>query len=83
MSKMSEMFLLEVFETSSLTGAHLFKRRISDNIQSIEDWIMSNAQKWSTLPVIVKYSNYGNGIICLECSHKVLYEFKTTNIALI
>jgi len=79
----SEMFLLEVFDKSSLTATHLFKRRISDNIQSIEDWIISNAPKWSTLPVIVKCSNYGNGIIYLECSHKVLYEFKTTNIALI
>lgn len=77
---MAEMFLVEVFDKSSLTGTRLFKRRISDNIQSIEDWIRLTAPKWSTLPVIVKCSNYGNGIICLECSHKILYEFKTTNI---
>jgi len=77
----SEMFLLEVFEKSALTGTQLFKRRISDNIQSIEDWIMSNAQKWSLLPITVECDEFGNGVVSLSNdANCTLYEFKTTNI---
>lgn len=81
---MSEIFLLEVFDKSSLTGTQLFKRRISDNIQSIEDWVVSNAPKWSLLPVTVECDEFGNGTVFLSNdANCTLYEFHTHNIAVI
>jgi hypothetical protein len=78
------MFLLEVYEKSIYGNKHIVKRRISDNISSIEDWIKSNAQRWALLPVTVECDYYGNGKIYLsDDPNCVLYSFSTTNIATI
>lgn len=78
------MYLLEVCEKNLYGNEYIFKRRISDNISSIEDWIKANAQKWVLLPVSVDCDGYGNGSIYLSYDHNcVLCTFRTTNIATI
>ena len=78
------MFLLEVYEKSIYGNPMLFKRRISDSIMSIEDWIDANAQKWVLFPVSVEHDGYGNGKIYLSNNRDVVpYEFRTINIATI
>jgi len=80
---MNDMFLLEVYAIG--TAPTLFKRRISNNISSIEDWIELHAQKWAVLPVAVHYTDaYGNGTVSLKNDPNcVLYKFSTHNIAVI
>ena len=78
------MFLLEVCEKSIYGNPMPFKRRISDNIDSIEEWIKSNAQKWALLPVAVECDYYGNGSIYLSDDPQcILYTFRTVNISTI
>lgn len=81
MLKNKPMYLLEVFDVTS--NRYLFKRRISDNIDSIEDWVMANAQKWVLLPIEVECDGYGCGKVCLYNNHGTIYEFKTTAIGVI
>lgn len=83
---MDNMFLLEVYEDSAVsTASNLFKRRIANSIDSIEDWMESNAQKWALLPVVVHYDDaYGNGTVSLKNDPDcVLYKFRTVNIGVI
>lgn len=78
------MYLLEVCEKSIYGNECPFKRRISDSISSIEDWLNANAQKWVLLPVSVDCDDYGNGSIYLSDNPNcVVYTFRTTNIATI
>lgn len=80
---MNDMFLLKVYVIG--TTPNLFKRRISNSIGSIEDWIESHAQKWAVLPVAVHYDDaYGNGTVSLKNDPDcVLYKFRTSNIGVI
>lgn len=78
------MFLLEVYVDSSYGASMPFKRRISDSVDAIEEWLKSNAQKWASLPIAVECDNYGDGIIYVSNDKDcVLYKFRTTSIAVI
>lgn len=75
------MFLLEVVDYSTKRP---FKRRISDSIGNIEDWLEANAQKWSLIPIEIDHDDYGNGIIYIKDDPKcILHTFSTKNIAII
>ena len=74
------MLLLEVRDRNG----QLFKRRISENYYAIEEWLENNAQKWVLLPVVVDCDYYGNGAIRLtNNADSIVYEFRTSNIAII
>lgn len=71
------MFLVEVYDCNNV----LFKRRISDNITSIEEWLDDVAQNWVLLPIEVEHDGYGNGKVVLAGNHDiVVYTFSTHNI---
>lgn len=74
------MFLLQVYDCNCT----VFKRRISDNLSSIEDWVSENAQKWAWLPVKVEHDGYGHGKVFLADNRdSVLFTYSATNIAVI
>lgn len=74
------MFLLQVYDCNCA----VFKRRISDNLSSIEDWVSENAQKWALLPVEVEHDGYGNGKVFLANDRNcVVFTYSATNIAVI
>lgn len=73
-----QMFLLEVWSD------RVFKRRISESISAIEDWIDANAQKWVTVPVEVYHDGDGGGTIHFKGDRScVFYKFSSTNIAVV
>lgn len=81
------MFLLEVFDSDG----NLFKRRIADSIDAIEDWLDVNAPLWGLWSVLIDDDGFGNGYIyeyvsedeLLEAVEDASYSFRTTNIAVI
>lgn len=74
------MFLLQVYDCNSV----VFKRRISDDLSAIEDWVDENAPKWSLLPVKVEHDGYGNGKVFLANDQNcVVFTYSATNIAVI
>lgn len=76
------MYLLEVYEHSVWSDPILYKRRIAERIESIEDWIDANAPKWSKLPVTIEHDGYGDGNIYLTGgSGKPMWTFHTYNVA--
>jgi hypothetical protein len=77
------MFLLEVYNVTDPSNRYLFKRRISGSILSIEDWIDSNAQKWAFYAVDVTHDGNGNGAVYIRGDKNPIFEFTTTNIAII
>lgn len=75
------MFLLEVVDHDT---NRLFKRRIANSIDSVEDWINANAKRWAFVPITIDHDGYGNGTICIKDDPKcILYTFTATNIAMI
>lgn len=74
----NSMFLLEVYY-----GHTLYKRRISDSIEAIHDWLFDNAVKWENAVLDIVTTDDCHGTICLHNSKRVLYTFKITNIAVI
>ena len=79
------MYLLEVYQNSIFFSTpELFKRRISSDICTIEEWIDTNVQKWVSVPVQVEHDGYGNGKIYLSgCSDSPMYTFQTNHIGVI
>lgn len=82
----NQVFLVEVYDNFG----NLYKRRISDNLFSIEDWVESNATKWDcpayNWRVEFQWDDFGNcsvvyHITDYEC--KIAFTIKTTNIATI
>ena len=71
---LKSMLLLEVFDRDG----NLIKRRISDNVYSIEDWLNANAFKWASVPVEVECDMYGDGTI--HANGAIWYTFHTTSI---
>lgn len=83
MPKFDSMYLLEVYNTSIPGERTLFKRRISECILSIEEWIDHHAQKWVFYAVDIKHDGYGNGAVYLRGDNTPVFEFTTTAIAAI
>ena len=83
MSKTSSMFLLEVYDVTDPSDSRIHKRRISESIMSIEDWIDDNAHKWCFYAVDVHHDGYGNGKICIRGDKNAIFEFTSRNIAVI
>lgn len=83
MPKSIPMYLLEVYDTSIPGNRRLFKRRISGSILSIEDWMNDNAQKWAFYAVDVTHDGYGNGVVYIRGDKTPVFEFTTSNIAVI
>ena len=76
----NSMFLLEVRNSSN----EVFKRRITDNLCAVEDWIEHNAQKWAVLPVQVEHNGYGGGEVYLANSrNSVVFTYTSTAIGII
>ena len=74
------MFLLQVYDCNCT----VIKRRISDNLDSIEDWVSENAQKWALLPVEVEHDGYGRGKVFLASNRDcVLFTYSADNIGII
>ena len=79
------MYLLEVYQHSIFwSNPELFKRRLSNDVSSIEEWINDNAPKWTNVPVQVEHDGHGNGKVYLPgCSDSPMYTFQTSNISVI
>lgn len=83
MPKTNSMFLLEVYNVTDPGNRYLFKRRISDSIMSIEDWVNDHAKKWAFYAVDVTHDGYGNGKVYIRGDKTPIFEFTTTSIAVI
>lgn len=84
MKKHTTMFLLEVYDRTIYGNKHLFKRRISDSIGNIEDWLHEHAPNWAIVPVEIKCDEYGSGIIHIKGHEESdLFTFYTTEIAMV
>lgn len=71
------MFLVEVYTYIDPT---LYRRRISENLYAIEDWLETYAQSWADYPIKIECDEYCNGTIKLCSDDTILYTFSTTNI---
>jgi hypothetical protein len=77
--KTKSMLLVEVCHCN-IDGKELFKRRIADNYDVIEDWIMNNARIWALGEVNIECDDYVCGKIRRADSADTIFVFKTTNI---
>ena len=81
------IFLVEVFDSNG----KLFKRRVSDSISKIEDWVENAIIKnWclydNNYKLKTNLDDYGCGEIAYHpsnCECEVVFKIKTTNIAML
>ena len=76
--KNKSMLLIEIYHYGS---DDMFKRRISESYDSLQDWLNNNADKWAEGKVVVDCDDFCFGTICYN--DNPLYIFETHNIALV
>lgn len=77
------MYLVEIYDAQG----KLFKRRISNNLSKIEDWILANYRKWTSYPSpVIHLDDYGCGDIIQhydDLDYVQIFKVVTANIATI
>lgn len=77
--KQQYMFLVCVYDCIDGT---LYKRRIANSIDDINDWVNRCAPYWTARDYIIDRDDYGNGYI-VSAMGKLLFSFETHAIAVL